>query len=103
MKEELKKCEPRCIWCHRLKTKERAKNRKQKKKPEVFQLRSNEINNLKLKIGNCKNCNPIFFNENNAMLLGDAKKSCDNLLAGLKKHNNSSSNNIFATKVPCEQ
>merc|ERR1712014_333862 len=31
---------------------------------------------------------PIFFNENNAMLLGDAKKSCDGLLAGLKKHYN---------------
>merc|ERR1712037_338976 len=30
--------------------------------------------------------NPIFFNENNAMLLGDAKKSCDDLLAGLKAH-----------------
>jgi len=30
--------------------------------------------------------NPIFFNENNAMLLGDAKKTCDGLLAGLKKH-----------------
>merc|ERR1712209_5340 len=30
--------------------------------------------------------NPIFFNENNAMLLGDAKKSCDGLLNGLKKH-----------------
>jgi len=30
--------------------------------------------------------NPIFFNENNAMLLGDAKKSCDGLLAGLQKH-----------------
>jgi NAD(P) transhydrogenase len=30
--------------------------------------------------------NPIFFNENNAMLLGDAKKSCDGLLAGLKQH-----------------
>jgi len=30
--------------------------------------------------------NPIFFNENNAMLLGDAKKSCDGLLAGLKEH-----------------
>lgn len=32
--------------------------------------------------------NPIFFNENNAMLLGDAKKSCDGLLAGLKAHYN---------------
>merc|ERR1711963_599122 len=30
--------------------------------------------------------NPIFFNENNAVLLGDAKKSCDGLLAGLKAH-----------------
>jgi len=30
--------------------------------------------------------NPIFFNENNAMLLGDAKKSCDSLLSGLKEH-----------------
>merc|ERR1712223_1660899 len=30
--------------------------------------------------------NPIFFNENNAMLLGDAKKSCDGLLAELKAH-----------------
>jgi len=32
--------------------------------------------------------NPIFFNENNAMLLGDAKKSCDGLLNGLKTHYN---------------
>merc|ERR1719507_676797 len=30
--------------------------------------------------------NPIFFNENNAMLLGDAKKSCDGLLEGLRAH-----------------
>merc|ERR1712080_640869 len=30
--------------------------------------------------------NPIFFNENNAMLLGDAKKSCDGLLEGLRTH-----------------
>ena len=28
--------------------------------------------------------NPIFFNENSAMLLGDAKKTCDGLLGGLK-------------------
>merc|ERR1712025_626139 len=46
--------------------------------------------------------NPIFFNENNAMLLGDAKKSCDGLLAGLKAHSrwtemskNSSPSNPF--------
>ena len=30
--------------------------------------------------------NPIFFNPNTAMLLGDAKKSCDGLLTGLKEH-----------------
>merc|ERR1712165_19790 len=30
--------------------------------------------------------NPIFFNPNTAMLLGDAKKSCDGLLTGLKGH-----------------
>jgi len=30
--------------------------------------------------------NPIFFNENTSMLLGDAKKSCDGLLAKLKEH-----------------
>ncbi|KRZ15017.1 NAD(P) transhydrogenase, mitochondrial [Trichinella zimbabwensis] len=29
--------------------------------------------------------NPIFYNENTAMLLGDAKKTCDNLLEKLKK------------------
>lgn len=28
--------------------------------------------------------NPIFFNQNTAMLLGDAKKRCDELLAGIK-------------------
>jgi NAD(P) transhydrogenase len=30
--------------------------------------------------------NPIFFKENSAMLLGDAKKSCDGLLTKLKEH-----------------
>ena len=30
--------------------------------------------------------NPIFFNQNTAMLLGDAKKTCDGLLAKLKAH-----------------
>merc|ERR1712240_894987 len=30
--------------------------------------------------------NPIFFNENTAMLLGDAKKSCHGLLTKLKEH-----------------
>merc|ERR1712223_2384015 len=30
--------------------------------------------------------NPIFFNQNTSMLLGDAKKSCDGLLTKLKEH-----------------
>merc|ERR1711874_357379 len=30
--------------------------------------------------------NPIFFNQNTSMLLGDAKKSCDGLLTKLKAH-----------------
>jgi NAD(P) transhydrogenase len=30
--------------------------------------------------------NPIFFNPNTAMLLGDAKKSCDGLLVKLREH-----------------
>ena len=30
--------------------------------------------------------NPIFFKENSNMLLGDAKKTCDLLLQGTKKH-----------------
>ncbi|XP_043220707.1 NAD(P) transhydrogenase, mitochondrial-like [Amphibalanus amphitrite] len=30
--------------------------------------------------------NPIFYNPNTSMLLGDAKKTCDALLAGLKNH-----------------
>jgi len=30
--------------------------------------------------------NPIFYKENTSMLLGDAKKTCDALLAGLNKH-----------------
>merc|ERR1711894_223027 len=30
--------------------------------------------------------NPIFFNENNAMLLGDAKKTCDGLVTKVKEH-----------------
>jgi NAD/NADP transhydrogenase beta subunit len=29
--------------------------------------------------------NPLFFLENNHMLLGDAKKTCDELLEGIKK------------------
>lgn len=30
--------------------------------------------------------NPIFFNNNTSMLLGDAKKMCDALLATIKQH-----------------
>ena len=30
--------------------------------------------------------NPIFFKQNTSMLLGDAKKTCDALLAKIKEH-----------------
>ena len=30
--------------------------------------------------------NPVFFKPNTSMLLGDAKKTCDSLLSGLKNH-----------------
>jgi len=35
--------------------------------------------------------NPIFYNPNTAMLLGDAKKTCDGLLTKIKEHFEASS------------
>lgn len=32
--------------------------------------------------------NPVFYKNNNSMLLGDAKKICDELLAKVKQHYN---------------
>merc|ERR1712119_194585 len=58
--------------------------------PVLRVWKSNQVVVMKrsLGVGYAAVDNPIFFNENNAMLLGDAKKSCDGLLAGLKKHYN---------------
>merc|ERR1712079_110583 len=56
--------------------------------PVLRVWKSNQVVVMKrsLGVGYAAVDNPIFFNENNAMLLGDAKKSCDGLLAGLKAH-----------------
>jgi len=54
----------------------------------VWKAEQSVVMKRSLGVGYAAVDNPIFFNENNAMLLGDAKKSCDNLLAGLKKHYN---------------
>merc|ERR1711931_12388 len=52
----------------------------------VWKSAQSVVMNRSLGVGYAAVDNPIFFNENNAMLLGDAKKSCDGLLAGLKAH-----------------
>ena len=52
----------------------------------VWKAAQSVIMKRSLGVGYAAVDNPIFFNENNAMLLGDAKKSCDGLLSGLKKH-----------------
>lgn len=52
----------------------------------VWQAEQSVVMKRSLGVGYAAVDNPIFFNENNAMLLGDAKKSCEGLLAGLKTH-----------------
>jgi len=52
----------------------------------VWQAGQSVVMKRSLGVGYAAVDNPIFFNENNAMLLGDAKKSCEGLLAGLKTH-----------------
>merc|ERR1711868_28886 len=54
--------------------------------PVLRVWKSNQVVVMKrsLGVGYAAVDNPIFFNENNAMLLGDAKKSCDGLLGGLR-------------------
>merc|ERR1719295_63398 len=52
----------------------------------VWKAEQSVVMKRSLGVGYAAVDNPIFFNENNAMLLGDAKKSCDGLLAGLKAH-----------------
>jgi len=54
----------------------------------VWKAEQSVVMKRSLGVGYAAVDNPIFFNENNAMLLGDAKKSCDGLLAGLKAHYN---------------
>jgi len=52
----------------------------------VWKSQQSVVMKRSLGVGYAAVDNPIFFNENNAMLLGDAKKSCDGLLNGLKSH-----------------
>jgi len=52
----------------------------------VWQAGQSVVMKRSLGVGYAAVDNPIFFNENNAMLLGDAKKSCEGLLDGLKTH-----------------
>merc|ERR1711887_352513 len=52
----------------------------------VWKSQQSVVMKRSLGVGYAAVDNPIFFNENNAMLLGDAKKSCDGLLNGLKAH-----------------
>jgi len=52
----------------------------------VWKSQQSVVMKRSLGVGYAAVDNPIFFNENNAMLLGDAKKSCDGLLSGLKTH-----------------
>jgi len=54
----------------------------------VWKAEQSVVMKRSLGVGYAAVDNPIFFNENNAMLLGDAKKSCDGLLTGLKAHYN---------------
>ena len=61
MKEEVKKCESRCSFCHNVKTKERADLKrklegKKQNSTETREKRRHEINRLKLNIGECKIC-----------------------------------------------
>merc|ERR1712193_553207 len=56
--------------------------------PVLKVWKSNQVVVMKrsLGVGYAAVDNPIFFNQNTALLLGDAKKSCDGLLTKLKEH-----------------
>jgi len=56
MKDESKKCEPRCRFCHAIKTKERYERKPNKKVYVTRSRRNHEINLIKCKIGECKTC-----------------------------------------------
>lgn len=55
--------------------------------PVLKVWKSNQVIVMKrsLGVGYAAVDNPIFFNPNTAMLLGDAKKTCEALLAGVKR------------------
>lgn len=55
--------------------------------PVLKVWKSNQVIVMKrsLGVGYAAVDNPIFFNPNTAMLLGDAKKTCESLLAGVKR------------------
>ena len=55
--------------------------------PVLKVWKSNQVIVMKrsLGVGYAAVDNPIFFNQNTAMLLGDAKKTCENLLASVKR------------------
>ena len=55
---------------------------------KVWKSSQSVVMKRSLDIGYAAIDNPIFFNENNPKLLGDAKKSGDGLLAVLRAHNN---------------
>ena len=58
MKREAEKCEPRCNFCHRLKTNER-NNKKRKTNYALrksIKRRRHQINTKKCQIGECKTC-----------------------------------------------
>ncbi len=64
-------------------------NCKKKNTSECLMKRNNlqvVVMKRSLGVGYAAVDNPIFFNQNTAMLLGDAKKSCDGLLGKLKEH-----------------
>ena len=59
MMEELKKCEPRCNFCHTIKTKQRSDLKRKiegRKQQPSIKHRRHEINLVKCNIGECKRC-----------------------------------------------
>ena len=59
MVEEVKKCEPRCNFCHNIKTKERSDQKRKmegRKQNAREKRRRHEINLVKCNIGECNSC-----------------------------------------------
>ena len=65
MQREVDKCEPRCSFCHRLKTKARYKNTGRPLKVKPCRLRrQHQVNMKKCEIGKCKTCERVVTYEN---------------------------------------